>query len=86
MEAKLQKWGNSQGIRLPKSLLESLGAKVGSKLSLELSEDRSHLKISPQSSERPIRGRYNIKDLLAASSPDAFEEFDWGQPVGKEVW
>jgi hypothetical protein len=29
MNTTLQRWGNSQGVRLPKALVDGLGAKVG---------------------------------------------------------
>ena len=87
MNTTLQRWGNSQGIRIPKRLLEKIGIKVGSELTLELAEDNSTILIKPTKDERPIRGRHRIEDLVASSSPDAFEgEVDWGDAQGKEIW
>jgi len=83
----LQRWGNSQGIRIPKTFLQTLGMEVGTELTLELADDNSTLIIKPAKDRRPVRGRHRIEDLVAASAPNAFEgEFDWGRPQGKEVW
>jgi len=87
MTTTLQRWGNSQGVRIPKNLVETLGLKIGSDLSIELSEDGSHIAILPVQDERPVRRRHRIEDLVAASSPDAFKgEVGWGESQGREVW
>ncbi len=87
MKTTLQRWGNSQGIRLPKSIVESLGVSVGSPVTVEMSEDRSQIIIRPTMESRPIRGRYRIEDLIEQSSSKAFDgEYDWGSAVGKEIW
>ncbi len=87
MNTSLQRWGNSQGIRIPKVLVETLGMEIGSELTIELSSDRSRITISPVEDSRPVRGRHRIEDLVAPSSPDAFEgEPGWGEPQGKEAW
>ena len=60
---------------------------IGSELLVELSEDHSRLTVTPLRDSRPVRGRYRIGDLLAASKPGALDgEHDWGDPRGKEVW
>ena len=87
MKTTLQRWGNSQGVRLPKSLVESLGIAIGSSVIVEISGDGSQIMITPTAVSRPIRGRHRIEDLIAASSPKAFGgEDNWGKVVGKEVW
>ena len=87
MNTTLQRWGNSQGVRIPKAIVESLGMQIGSELSIELSGDRSQITITPARDTRPVRGRHRIEDLVASSSPDAFDgEYDWGERQGKEVW
>lgn len=40
MEARLQKWGNSTGIRIPSSILKSLNIKANDILCIEQEEDR----------------------------------------------
>jgi len=87
MKTKLQRWGNSQGVRLPKSIVESLGIAVGATMIVEISQDRSQITITPSAASSPVRGRHRIEALIAASSPKAFGgENNWGKVVGKEVW
>ena len=87
MNTTLQRWGNSQGVRIPKTIVESLGMRIGSELTIELSADRSRITITPTRETRPVRGRHRIEDLVASSSLGAFDgEYDWGEPEGKEVW
>lgn len=87
MKTTLQRWGNSQGVRLPKAMIETLGITVGSPVILEVSGDHSGITIKPAKESRPVRGRHRIEDLIAGSSPDAFgREHDWGMAKGKEVW
>lgn len=87
MNTTLKRWGNSQGVRIPKAMIESLGMEIGSELTIRLSSDGTRITITPARDGRPLRGRHRIEDLVASSSPDAFEgEFDWGEPRGGEVW
>ena len=82
MATKIQKWGNSQGLRLTKDLLQSARLEVGDEV--EVSVKDGVLIIAPA---RKIRGRYKIEDLIA-NIPENHQpkEIDWGEPSGKEVW
>jgi len=87
MKTTLQKWGNSQGVRVPKVILDTIGLEVGSEIEIDLSEDSSAITIRPSVPSRPIRGRYRIEDLVARISRESeAEEMSWGEPQGKEVW
>ncbi|MBC8245376.1 MAG: AbrB/MazE/SpoVT family DNA-binding domain-containing protein [Verrucomicrobia bacterium] len=87
MKTTLQKWGNSQGVRIPKSIIDTLGIDVGCEVKLELSGDQSKITISPTVDARPVRGRHRIENLLESSPTDAFKgEVDWGKPEGQEAW
>lgn len=79
MITSIQKWGNSQGIRIPKFLLEAVQWSESEKLSLNVDEDR----IVITKAER----RKNIKELFADYDGE-YEavEINWGEPVGEEVW
>ena len=80
MKTTLQTWGNSQGIRIPKVMMESLGMTIGSELVVELSEDKTQITVKPTCDQRPVRGRHRIEELIARSAPDAFG----GEQVGEE--
>ncbi len=78
--------GNSQGIRIPKSIIDTLGMEVGAEVVVAISQDHAQITITPAEDSRPVRGRHRIEDLIASSSPSAFDgEYDWGSPQGKEV-
>jgi len=82
MLVKVQKWGNSQGIRLSKEILAQANILVGDEL--EILTTQNHIVIKPA---RKIRGKYRIEDLVAKLPHDyQTEELDWGIPVGLEVW
>jgi len=87
MRTTLQRWGNSQGVRLPKSIVESLGISVGAPVIVEVSGDHSQITITPATEFRAVRGRYRIEELIAESAPNAFAgEHGWGKALGREVW
>lgn len=82
MLTKIQKWGNSQGIRLPKNLLRDTQLGVGDDVNISVKE--GVIVVAPV---KTIRGKYNLEDLVARISKDIQTgETDWGEPVGKEVW
>ncbi len=82
MLTKLQKWGNSQGIRFPKAILEEARINVGDELDIFVRKGK--IIVEPVTR---VRGRYDLKDLVSAM-PKKYqpEELDSGAPVGKEVW
>ena len=82
MVTKVQKWGNSQGLRLNKQVLETARIRVGEEV--VVSARRGRILISPASR---IRGSKNLKELLA-KIPEGYEpkEEAWGRPAGREVW
>ncbi len=61
MTTKIQKWGNSQGLRIPKDLLDTAGFAVGQEIEIEASGRHILLKKSSRSRRKPCR----IDDLLA---------------------
>lgn len=73
----LQKWGNSQVIRIPKEVLDTLGWQNGKKLLLSIEEDKLII--------RPVKKKIEI---LFENYHDDYEpaEIDWGEPAGKEIW
>ena len=75
----LQKWGNSQGIRLPKFLLDELGWNENDKLSISKDDDKIIIKKHNK--------RKSIVELFDGYKGDYKpEEVDWGETKGKEIW
>ncbi|MDD5093499.1 MAG: AbrB/MazE/SpoVT family DNA-binding domain-containing protein [Dehalococcoidia bacterium] len=82
MVTKVQKWGNSQGLRLSRQVLEDAHISVGDDVDVAVRDGA--IIISPA---KPKRSRYNLEELVSRIPPDyAAGEVDWGKPVGKEAW
>ncbi|MGR3178577.1 MAG: AbrB/MazE/SpoVT family DNA-binding domain-containing protein [Candidatus Anammoxibacter sp.] len=82
MLTKLKKWGNSQGIRVPKALLEQ--SEISIDEPVEISAKKGRIIIKPASD---VKGKYNLKDLIDQLPADyKLNEIDGGNPVGKEEW
>ena len=86
MTTKLQAWGNSKAVRLPKALLAALDLDTGASLELTLSPKKDAIIVKPAKATSRVRGRHQIEDLAAAMPRDyKTAEFDW-EPTGREVW
>jgi len=82
MQTKIQRWGNSQGLRISKDLLANASLQVGDEVDVSLQDGA--LVIKPV---KKVRGRYRLEDLVACIPGDYQpEEVDWGEPSGKEAW
>ena len=78
MTVTVCKWGNSLGVRIPRSVIQ--GAKWRKGTSLEIAIQGGKVFLRPV--EVPSLG-----ELLAQVKPGSRpESADWGKPVGKEVW
>jgi antitoxin MazE len=82
MITKVQKWGNSQGLRFSREILEKASITIGEEV--DVSARRGEIVVKPAVL---VRGKYRLKDLIA-KMPQSYSphEEDWGRPVGKEVW
>lgn len=82
MHTKIQKWGNSQGLRLPKSLLADAQLGVGDEVDIRVKDGIMIVKPAQK-----IRGKHSLEDLVARI-PESYQscETDWGEPVGREDW
>ena len=82
MVTKIQKWGNSQGLRLTKQVLEDAQIAVGD--DVDVTVQNGVILIAPV---RRVRSRKNLADLVSRIPEDyQAEEVDWGAPVGREAW
>jgi antitoxin MazE len=82
MVTRIQKWGNSQGLRLARQVLEDARLSVGDEVDVTARDGM--IVIAPA---RRIRGKQNLQALVSRI-PKNYKpgEVDWGKPVGKEVW
>ncbi len=82
MITKVQKWGNSQGLRLSKELLCDADIEVGDAVSVTVHDGA--LVVTPV---RRVRGGVDLGQLVREIPADYKPgELDWGPPVGREVW
>jgi mRNA interferase MazF len=82
MVTKIQKWGNSQGLRLGKQLLEDARIAVGDSVDVVVRD--GVIVIAPL---KRIRGRQSLRDLVSRIPKNyKTKEIDWGKPVGREMW
>lgn len=82
MTTKIQKWGNSQGLRISREQLEQARLAVGDEVEVQAGEGR--LVVTPA---RRVRGRHRLADLVREIREDyrpGGEE--WGDPTGRESW
>lgn len=76
---QIAKWGNSLGLRLPKSVARE--AEVDEGDTVDVSVRNGAIVI------RPSRPRYSLERLVAMITPrNRHDESDWGAPVGHETW
>ncbi len=82
MVTKIQKWGNSQGLRISRQLMESAGLAVGDEVDVNVRD--GVIVVTPV---QQVRGKHSLEGLVRRI-PVGYEPTgeEWGGPVGKEVW
>ncbi len=80
MQTQIKTWGNSQGIRIPKEILQNAGISLNEVLNISCSDGMiiltkpfKHKTLEERAAE--YKGHLNLDG-----------EYDWGIPVGREVW
>ncbi len=80
MRTKIQKWGNSLAVKIPRSFAEEAGVAAGSEVQLTVRQDG--LLVQPTRPRRP-----KLRDLLrGVKRSNRHGEVRTGKPVGKEIW
>ena len=80
MKAKIQKWGNSLAVRIPKSFAVETQMKQDSVVDLSLFNGDIIVKL------HKVKTKYTLEELLAGITDENIHpETDWGEPVGKEI-
>ena len=79
MRTKIQKWGNSLALRIPKSFAEETQVEAGSTVDLSINDGTLVV--------RPVdTPQYQLDDLLAQiTAENLHEEISTGSPVGREA-
>jgi antitoxin MazE len=80
MRAKIQKWGNSLAVRLPKAITEKAGLVIEDEVDIDV-EDTGKVVLLPH-----IRKEYRLEELLTGITPSNLHgEIDFGEPHGREA-
>ncbi len=95
MTGTIQRWGNSQAIRLPKAVLDLAFLKENDLVQIIVEENKIIIKkVMAKNTHKTFKQRleeYYNKDMeliLKEVEQDDEEptEIDWGKPLGNEVW
>jgi antitoxin MazE len=80
MLTRVQKWGNSLAVRIPKPIAEELGLAAHSEVRLAFRD--GSLVVSPISIQK-----YSLAHLLSRiTKKNMHREIVFGAPQGKEIW
>jgi antitoxin MazE len=81
MQARIEKWGNSLAVRIPKLLAAETGLKFDSRI--EIRAEGGTLIVTTARAKK----RYSLAEMLdSIQAQQLHEVVDFGQPVGAEVW
>lgn len=79
MEAKLQKWGNSVGIRIPSSFLKSLNIKTDDIIDIVYENDKIII-------TKPKKNTISLEEEFEKYNGDNLtKDFSWDNAKGKEL-
>jgi antitoxin MazE len=79
MRTRVQKWGNSLAVRIPKPFAEGAGLRPSSEVEVSLEEGAVRLS--------PVRRRWKLKQLLSGvTRKNIHREVDAGPALGREAW
>jgi antitoxin MazE len=79
MQARIQKWGNSLAVRIPKPFALEVGLEQNSLVAVSIEEGKLLLE--------PIKPSYSLEELLAGvTKNNVHHEVETGPAVGNEVW
>lgn len=83
MFTTIQKWGNSQAVRLPKAIMESLFLQENDPVEITTDNDTIIIK----KTNRKRRSKKSLEERFENYTGEyKCTEYDWGKPVGKEMW
>jgi len=78
MHARVQKWGNSLALRIPRPFANEAGLGVNSQVDVCLENGSLVVRLIK---------KLSLEDLLEKVTPDNLHgEVDFGSAVGKEAW
>lgn len=85
VQATIMKWGNSQGIRIPKGILKKVNLKENDRVEILCSEEEIIIRKKKTFNSLVERLKAFYGKPLEEISPLEDEEVDWGAPKGDEI-
>jgi antitoxin MazE len=80
VRAKVQKWGNSLALRMPKAFAQETHLTSGSEVDLSILAGKIIIDPAPEP-------EYSLADLLQdVTAENRHSEVDTGEAVGREAW
>lgn len=80
MEAQVVKWGNGQGIRLPKLILQELDLHINDRVQMEVEENRIVI------TKKTFRHQsLEERAKVYGGKLGPYTEYEWGESEGREV-
>ena len=88
MYATVQRWGNSHGLRIPKTLLEALGIRENDRVELTQTGDSITVRKAVSTPYKTLEERLTAFYGVPVEQVTRMEnqELDWGKAEGSEVW
>lgn len=80
MVLKIQKWGNSQGLRLAKHVLHDAGISVGDDVEVVVGDNEIRI-------VKKEKAKFDLQEMVGRM-PENYRgrEETFGRPVGREEW
>lgn len=79
MKTQLARWGNSLGLRIPRSVAVDANVAEGDEVDVSVQDGAIVV--------RPATRRYSLEELVSGiTARNLPDEPDWGAPAGDEVW
>lgn len=80
MQTKFQRWGNSLGLRIPRSFTEEAGVEAGSEVDLSVQDGD----LVVRAAKRRTYRRSALREKVTAKNLHG--DVDTGESIGREVW
>lgn len=77
-QVAVRPWGNSQGIRIPKNMLEKLNIGISDVLQIGIENDAIVLR-------KTMKHKTFEERVAEYGGEVSICDFDWGEPAGKEM-
>ena len=80
MQVKVQKWGNSDGIRIPSNMLRALNIKSNDFLDIVQIDDKIIISV-------PKKTKVSLAERVEKyKGTNLTKDFEWDESVGNEIW